>query len=489
MTDAGVAGRSPTGPRGRAALTITLVAIAQLTVVLDATIVDVALPSIQDDLGFSTTTLSWVVNAYVLAFGGFLLLGGRAGDVLGRRRVFTGGVTLFAAGSLLGGLAGSGEVLLVARAVQGLGAAVIAPTVLAIIATSFHDERTRSIAFGVFGGVSAAGAAIGLLLGGILTESLTWRAVFFVNIPIAVAMLVAAPLCMPPDVRRPGRFDLPGALLSTAGVGALVFGLIRVADEGWSAPVPLVCLAAAVVLLVGFVLVELRAEQPITPLHLFSDRTRSGIYVIALGLTGAFMGIFFFLTIFMQQVLGYGVLETGLAFLPLTVVILAGAGLGTALMPRTGPVPLLVCGLVLNVIAFSWLSRIEADGTYTGDILGPLLVFGLGTGLLFVPLSMLGVSGVEEHEAGSASSLFDAAQQVGGAIGLAVLVVTFGRSGAGAVDPGAGLVDGVQGAFLAAAVITAAAALVAVAMVRAHPQAAPDAAPLVGTAGEGPAPS
>ncbi|MEU9704914.1 DHA2 family efflux MFS transporter permease subunit [Streptomyces sp. NPDC047981] len=452
----------------RTGLALTVIAVSQLMVVLDATIVDVALPSMQRELDISTGALSWVVNAYVLAFGGFLLLGGRAGDLLGRRRVFLAGVGLFTAASLAGALAVSSGMLLAARALQGVGAAIIAPTVLALITTNFRQGSRRNRAFGVFSGMSSAGAIVGLLAGGVLTEWLSWRWVLAVNVPVGIGLAVLAVLSVKETPRRHGRFDLPGAVLSALGMGGLVYGLSNGHRDGWSAPETLAGFAAAVVLLSVFVLVERRAEQPIVPLRMFADRNRCGVYFVAFALTGAFMGMFFFLTLFLQVVLDYTPLRAGLAFLPVMVCILISARVtAQVLLARFGKKKPLVAGIALNTAALLWLAQLSADSTYLGGLLGPLVLFGIGNGLMFVPMTMIAVSGVEDHEAGSASSLFDAMTQIGGSAGLAVLVAVFGASGAHAgAGTAADLTDGIDTAFTAGAVLGAAALLVAALFVR-----------------------
>src|SRR5215211_5303080 len=298
------------------ALALTIIAASQLMVVLDATIVNIALPQMQQALGFSTTSLSWVLNAYTLAFGGLLLLGGRAGDILGRRRVFIAGILLFTFASFLGGLATSSGWLLAARALQGVGAAIAAPTALSLITTNFAEGQARNRAFGVFSAVAVSGGAIGMLAGGILTSWLSWRWVLFVNVPIGLLLAALAPLYIAESERQPGRFDLAGAFTSTAGMTALVYGFIRAAEEGWSDAGTIGSFAAAVVLLAAFLSIETRIRQPITPLHMLRERNRAGTYVIMLALAAALFGQFFFLTLFVQDVLGYSPLRAGIAFLP-----------------------------------------------------------------------------------------------------------------------------------------------------------------------------
>ncbi|MFA3875901.1 MFS transporter [Streptomyces sp. MMCC 100] len=413
---------------GHPGIALAVIAACQLMVVLDATIVNIALPHIQNALEFSTTDLTWVVSAYTLTFGGLLLLGGRAGDILGRRRVFMTGILLFTFASLLGGFAQEPWQLLAARVLQGMGGAIASPTSLALITTTFPEGPERNRAFGVFAAVSAGGGAIGLLAGGMLTEWLDWRWVLFVNVPIGVLIAVLAPLYISESERHSGRFDIVGAVTSTAGMASLVYGFIRAADEGWRDNLTIGSFAAAAVLLLAFVLVEQRAKEPITPLKMFADRNRSGTYVIMLSLAAAMFGMFFYIVLFVQNVLGYTPIEAGLAFLPVTVVIALGAGLSQRFLPVFGPKPFMIVGSTLAAIGLGWQALISADSSYVGGVLGPMLIFGFGMGLNFVTLTLTAVSGVAQHEAGAASGLLNAMQQVGGSIGLAILTTVFGTA-------------------------------------------------------------
>ncbi|MGW5847790.1 MFS transporter [Streptomyces sp. NPDC055254] len=397
-------------------------------VVLDITIVNIALPHIQADLGFSTESLSWVVNAYTLTFGGLLLLGGRAGDILGRRRVFVFGVLLFGLASLLGGLAQNDVQLLAARALQGVGGAIASPTSLALITTTFREGPERNRAFGVFAAVSAGGGAIGLLAGGMLVTWLDWRWVFFVNVPIALLIAVMATRVIRESERHPGHFDLAGALTSTVGMVALVYGFIRASQDGWGDAVTLASFALAVVLLAAFVLIERRSPQPITPLHMFADRNRAGTYAIMLFLACAIFGMFFFLTLFVQNVLGFSPLRAGLAFLPISAVIAVGAGVTSHLLPRFGPKPFMVIGALCSAAGLAWLTLTDVDSTYLGSILGPMLLFALGMGMQFVSLTLMALSNVPDRESGAASGLLNAMQQIGGSLGLSILVTVFGTA-------------------------------------------------------------
>lgn len=397
-------------------------------VVLDATIVNIALPHIQTALEFSTTDLTWVVSAYTLTFGGLLLLGARAGDILGRRRVFMAGILLFTFASLLGGIAQEPWQLLAARALQGVGGAIASPTSLALITTTFAEGPERNRAFGVFAAVSAGGGAIGLLAGGMLTEWLDWRWVLFVNVPIGVLIAVLTPLYISESERHPGRFDIAGALTSTIGMASLVYGFIRAAEEGWRDNVTLASFGAALVLLVAFVFIEMRANEPITPLKMFADRNRSGTYVIMLSLAAAMFGMFFYIVLFVQNVLGFSPIEAGLAFLPITVAIVVGAGLSQRFLPVLGPKPFMLVGSAAVVVGLAWQTFISPDSSYAGGVLGPMLVFGFGMGLNFVTATVTAVSGVAQHEAGAASGLLNATQQVGGSLGLSILTTVFGTA-------------------------------------------------------------
>ncbi|MFJ9835772.1 MFS transporter [Streptomyces sp. NPDC101169] len=413
---------------GHPGIALTVIAACQLMVVLDATIVNIALPHIQDALKFSTTDLTWVVSAYTLTFGGLLLLGARAGDILGRRRVFMAGILLFTFASLLGGLAQEPWQLLAARALQGVGGAIASPTSLALITTTFPEGPERNRAFGVFAAVSAGGGAIGLLAGGMLTDWLDWRWVLFVNVPIGLLIAFLAPLYISESERHPGRFDIAGALTSTAGMASLVYGFIRASEEGWRDGLTLGSFGAAVVLLVAFVLTELRAKEPITPLKMFADRNRSGTYVIMLSLAAAMFGMFFYIVLFVQNVLGYSAIKAGLAFLPVTFAIAVGAGLSQRFLPTLGPKPFMMTGSALVVTGLVWQTFITPESSYLGGVLGPMLVFGFGMGLNFVTVTVTAVSGVAQHEAGAASGLLNATQQVGGSLGLSILTTVFGSA-------------------------------------------------------------
>ncbi|ORT57146.1 MFS transporter [Streptomyces sp. CB03238] len=482
---------------GGNAMALLVIASCQLMVVLDITIVNIALPHIQSSLHFSTTNLSWVVNAYTLTFGGLLLLGGRAGDILGRRRVFISGVLLFVLASLLGGLAQNSGQLLAARALQGVGGAIASPTSLALISTTFKEGPERNRAFGVFAAVSAGGSAIGLLAGGVLVEWLDWRWVLFVNVPIGLLIALATPKWIKESERHPGNFDVTGALTSTLGMVLLVYGFIRAAQDGWGDPLTVASFGVAVVILAVFIFVERRSRQPITPLHMFADRNRAGTYAIMLSLAAAMFGMFFFLTLFVQNVLDFSPLRAGLAFLPVSAIIAVGAGLASQLLPRYGPKPFMVTGGLLAAAGLAWLTLTDVHSTYLGSVLGPMLVFGLGMGMEFVSLTLMALSNVPVQETGAASGLLNATQQVGGSLGLSILVTMFGTASANEAekqvpaflsqaDPAERLrfqrtgelpppwadhvlTSGVSAAFVVAAIFTAVAALVALLVIQVRP--------------------
>ena len=422
--DASKAGASQAGRRLGVALLV--IATAQLMVVLDSTVVNVALPHIQRALGFSGSGLEWVVNAYALAFGGLLLLGGRVGDLLGRRRMFIAGLLLFSAASLLGGFATTQAWLLAARAVQGAGGAIVAPAALSLVVTTFPEGPRRSRAMGVYAAMSVVGAAGGLLAGGLLVSYTSWRWVLFVNVPIGIAAALAALIVLPRGERRPGRFDLPGAITGTGGVAALVYGLSNAATSPdgtshWGDATVVVSLASAVVLLAAFAVIETRSRHALLPPRLLRDRNRLGAYLMMLGVGTALMSVFFFLTLFVQNVWGFSALKTGMAFLPLTAAVLVASAAAAQLIARTGARPLLLSGAVICAGGLYWLSQVTEQGSYAGGLLGPILVTGAGLGLLFVPLPLVALNRVAESDSGVASSLLNTGQQVGGSIGLAVL--------------------------------------------------------------------
>jgi EmrB/QacA subfamily drug resistance transporter len=411
------------------ALVLLIIAGAQLMVVLDGTIVNIALPSMGAYFDKDQTSMTWALNAYTLAFGGLLLLGGRSGDILGRRRMFIVGLSLFTAGSFLAGISSTFPELLVGRVIQGIGGAIAAPTALSLIANEFEEGPERTRAFAVYAAVSGAGAALGLLLGGVLTNYFSWRWVLFVNVPIGLVLITGAFLYLHQTDRLRGRIDVPGGLISVAGMVALVYGFIHAANDGWSNAETIVVLAAAGVLLVGFVLFEAYGTaNPIMPMRIFENRSRAGAYLVMLVAGAAMFGMFYFITFFVQGVRDYSALKTGFAFLPVAFVIGLSSQMAAKLLPRVGPKPLISVGAVLLTASLFWLSRVSTASQYADTLLPGILVLAVAMGCLFVPLTTVAVSKIENTDAGLASALLNVGQQVGGAIGLSVLATVFATS-------------------------------------------------------------
>ncbi len=457
---------------------LAVILTSQLMVVLDATIVNVALPDIKSALNFSDTELSWVLNAYTLTFGGLLLLGARAGDLLGRRRTFLAGITIFTVASLIGGFATAGWFLLAARALQGVGGALAAPSSLALLATMFPEGRERLRAIALFTAVSISGGAIGLISGGILTDLASWRWVLFVNVPIGLTVLAVGASVLPETARRPGRFDLAGAFTSTLGVGAVVYGFVRAAGNGWRDPLTIGSFVVGVLLLVAFIHTELRAEQPITPLRLLTNASRSGANAARGLLFAGMFGMFFFLTQFLQNVLGYSPLQAGFAFLPVPLTVFASSQLASrVLVNRFSGKALMLIGVGLSAIGLLLSSQLSADSTYP-QILATLVLFGAGNGLSFVTLTTAALAGVAPQDAGAASGLVNVTQQLGGTLGVAVLVTVFGSASKYAAShpvPGASplaqlnhvFVYGADHAFVASTLFLVAAIVLVATVVRA----------------------
>jgi len=450
---------------GRPGVALAIMLSAQLMIILDMTVVNIALPHIQASLNFSATSLSWVLNGYTLTSGGLLLLGGRAGDILGRRRMFMAGISVFTLASLAGGLATTPGVLLAARALQGVGGAFAAPAVLALIVTSFPEGRERTRALGIYMGVITGGSSLGLVLGGVITEWLSWRWVLFINVPIGLAVVAVAPRFVAETPRLPGRFDLAGALTATAGVTALVYGFIRAAAEGWTDHLTLAAFGVAAVLLTLFVITETRARQPITPLRLFADVSRAGSFIARLLLIAGMFGVFFFLTQFLQKIMGFSPLRAGVAFLPMTVALFAVSRVAPRLMPLLGAKPLMITGMVPAIASMAWLSRVSPETGYWSGVFGPMLLIGLGLGLVFVPLTTASLAGVPAADSGAASGLVNMLQLVGGALGLGVLVAVYGTASGHAVSPHA-VTHGIGAAFGFAALLNLCSLLVIIAMIR-----------------------
>jgi EmrB/QacA subfamily drug resistance transporter len=411
-----------TFPQDKKWLALALLAAAQFVVVLDAAIVNVALPSIGTDLDFSQGDLSWVVNAYTLFFGGFLLLGGRMADLIGRRRMFTYGLILFALASLAGGLASSPGMLIAARAVQGLGAALLSPAALSLVTVMFTEGSERNKAMGVWGAVAGSGGAAGVLLGGILTEYAGWEWVLWVNVPIGILAAVLAPRLLP-ESRNEGtrNFDVAGAVSVTAGLSLFVYAMVDANDAGWLSGQTLGLVAVSLALVAAFAAIELRSKAPLVPFSFFRRRTIVGVNVVGLLVAMSLFSMFFFISLYMQQVLGYSAIKSGLSYLPLAGGIIVSAGLASGLVTRFGFKPILTTGLLLTAIALVWFAQVDVGGSYLGDILFPSLIAAVGLGFAFVPMMTAAMAGVEPHETGLASGLINTSQQVGGALGLAIL--------------------------------------------------------------------
>jgi EmrB/QacA subfamily drug resistance transporter len=442
-------------------LALMLLCMAQFVVVLDASIVNVALPSIGKALDFSQSNLPWVVNAYVLTFGGFLLLGGRMADLLGRRRVFMGGLVLFALASLVGGFANSEGWLIAARAVQGLGAAILSPSALSIVTTMFRDGAERNKALGVWGAVAGSGGAAGVLLGGVLTEWAGWEWVLWVNVPIGIAAAAIAPSLIPESrsTSMTRSFDFAGAVSVTAGLSILVYALVDATDAGWGSTQTISLLALSAALLASFVAIELRSKAPLVPFRIFRLRTLTGANVVGLLVGASLFSMFFFISLYMQQVLGYSAIKTGLSYLPLALTIIVSAGIASQLVTRVGFKPVLATGMAFIAAGLIWFGQVSVGGGYLTDILGPSLLAAIGLGFSFVPVTIAAVAGVQERESGLASGLINTAQQVGGALGLAVLATIantrtdnlMADAGGNPAELPHALTEGFQAAFLTGA--------------------------------------
>jgi EmrB/QacA subfamily drug resistance transporter len=434
-------------------LALAVLAMAQFMVVLDASIVNVALPSMKNALGFSEASLPWVVNAYTLAFGGFLMLGGRAADLLGRRRVFVIGLVLFSLASLAGGFATSAGWLVAARGVQGLGAALLSPAALSIVTTTFTEGVERNKALGIWGALAGAGGAVGVLLGGILTSGLGWEWVLFVNVPIGVAAALVTPRYVKESFgHEEARMDVAGAVTVTAGLVALVYALVDAHRAGWGSFQTIGLLALSVVLLATFVAVELRTRHPVMPLGIFRNRSVASANAVSILVGAALFAMFYFVSLYLQQVLHYSALKTGLAYLPLALSIIFAAGAASQLVTRLGPKPVMLGGSVLVMAGLLLFARVSVGGTYVGTVLPASVVAALGLGFVFVPIMIVAVAGVTDHEAGLASGLINTTQQVGGALGLAVLsTVAASRSASAGGNPLHALTEGFQSAFLVGA--------------------------------------
>jgi EmrB/QacA subfamily drug resistance transporter len=461
---------------------LVIICLAQFMVVLDATIVNVALPHIQTALDFKNeASLQWVINAYTLVFAGFLLLGGRAGDLLGRKRLFLAGLVVFTVASFLDGIASTSGELIGFRALQGLGAALISPAALSIISTTFAEGKERARALGVWAAIAIGGSAVGLVLGGALTQSFSWRWIFFVNVPVGILTFLAATRLVPEskDEHVHQGYDLGGAVTVTGGLMALVYGLVNSASHGWSSTTTIVSFVGAAVLLAAFLAIEQRSAEPLVRLSIF--RVRS-LLTANLSMFLAFSGMFamfFFNTLYIQQVLGFGPLKAGVAFLPFTAGVMLSAGLASGLAPRIGVRPVAAAGMVLTVVGMILFARMPVDGSYAVDVLPGMILGSLGMGAIFMPLTLVATTGLEDEDQGLASGLFNTSQQVGGALGLAILTTiatAHSRGGSAAAQ-----VHGFHWAFAGAGVLVALSLVVMVALLRkrhvARIEAAADAEP------------
>jgi EmrB/QacA subfamily drug resistance transporter len=447
---------------------LAVVAVAQFMVILDSTVVNVALPTIRRELGFSEQSLSWVLNAYTLMFGGFLLLGGRAADRLGRRRLFVAGIALFSGASLICGLSQSEGMLLVARGAQGLGGAMVSPAALSIILTTFAEGSERNRALGIWGAIAGAGGAVGVLLGGVIVQAISWRWVFFINVPIGACVLALTARIVPEsrsEAAAKRGYDAGGALAITLGMISLVFTLIKAESWGWGSGKTIAGFAIAAVLIASFVVIEQRHPDPLVPLRIFSNRSLAASDVTMLLVAAALFGMFFFCTLYLQQVLGFSALKTGISYLPFSLTLIAASAGASRVVDRFGPKPVLVTGLLITTAGFLVLTRASGHGDYGSHVLPALVIIGIGLGMSFVPITIAATTGVAPEDSGLASGLLNTTQQVGGSLGLAILSTVSTTRVADALHSGtpalAALTHGFKGAFTVAAVICAAGALLA----------------------------
>jgi EmrB/QacA subfamily drug resistance transporter len=451
-------------------------------VVLDIAIVNVALPSIKVDLGFSQENLQWVISAYALLFGGFLLLGGRAADLFGRRRIFLGGIVLFTVASLLAGFAWSEGSLIAARGLQGLGAAVITPAALSILMTTFAEGKDRNTALGVWGAVGAFGAVAGVLLGGVLTDWLSWEWIFFINVPVGITAFVVTPFLLGESRdERAQSFDLPGATLVTSGLVVLVYAITKANDYGWTSIETIGLFAASAVLLVAFIAWERRVSQPLMPFDIFRLRTLVGANLAGLALGTALFAMFLMLTLYMQQVLGYSAMKTGTGYLAVAGTAIVWSAVAAQLVTRVGVKPVLVSGMSLLTVGLLYFTQVDVGGSYVADLLPGFLLISIGMGFSFVPITIAALAGVRDDEAGLASGLINTSQQIGGALGIAALSAIATSATGDAVASGSALpvalTDGFHAAFWAGAVVSFAGVLVSLFVVRSSDLTAEQEAP------------
>jgi EmrB/QacA subfamily drug resistance transporter len=460
-------GSSPTSINRWA--TLVVVCLAQFMVVLDATIVNVALPSIQRGLHFSDADLQWVINSYTLMFGGFLLLGGRAADFFGRRRLFIAGVAVFSGASLLNGLASSSEMLIIGRGLQGLGGALVSPAALSIITTTFAEGPDRTRALGVWSAIAAGGAAVGLLMGGVLTDLLSWEWCFFVNVPVGAAAILAALRYVPNTLaeHRPSSIDIAGAVSVTSGLVVLVYAIVKAQEWGWDSARTLGLGAVAAVLLATFVAIEARSKAPLVRLSIFRQRTLTGANVVMTLVAAGMFSMFFFVTLYVQEILGFSPLKAGLAFLPVTLGIIVGATVAQQGVKRIGARLQTVVGISVAAAGFFFLTGMPTHGSYSSDVLPALIPISFGMGMTFVPITLMATTGVHADDQGLASGLINTAQQIGGALGLAVLsTVAFNTAASHGGDRAAALVSGYTTAFMVGGILLAAGAALILLLIR-----------------------
>jgi EmrB/QacA subfamily drug resistance transporter len=478
---------TPTNSERRRWLGLAVVIAAQFMVIVDVAVVNVALPAIKHDLDFSQESLQWVITAYSILFGGTLLLGGRLADLLGRRRMFMAGVAVFTVGSLLSGLAWSEGSLIVTRAMQGLGGGLLVPAALSIVVTTFREGRERNVALGAWGAASGSGGAVGVLLGGVLTSYLSWSWIFFVNLPVGAAVLGVTPWLLHESRAAFGRrhFDVAGASSITAGLMVLVYAITRTGEHGWSDGVTVGLLAAAAALIAAFVAIEARSPAPLLPLRLFRLRTLSAANATALAIGATSFAQFFLITLYLQEVLRYSAIETGVAFIAITLTIIAGSNLGQALTTRLGARPVLTAGLLLTAAGGALYAQMPADGQYFWDVFPGLIVSGIGLALSFVPVTIASLSGVQPSDAGAASGLINTSRQIGGSIGLAAVTTIAATATSHYADgngvsafSGPALAHGFQVAFYALVGLALVGAAIAATFVESKPKTASDAEPV-----------
>ncbi|MFC4069064.1 MFS transporter [Actinoplanes subglobosus] len=455
---------------GHPTMILTIICLSYFMVILDNSIIFTGLPKIEEAMAFTPTGLTWVQDAYTLVFGGLLLLGARSGDIVGRRRMFVIGLIIFGIASLLVGVAPTAWWMIAARALQGVGAAILAPSSLSLLTASFPEGHQRAKAVAAYSAVAGIGASAGLVVGGVLADLVSWRAGFFLNVPIAAAMIALAMRTIGETERRRGRFDLVGALCATLGMTALVFAIVDAAEVGWTAPTTIGAFVLGVLLLAALVVNEARAEQPIMPLRLFASRERTGAYLVRMLYLGAMIGFFFFTTQYLQGVLGFSPLQAGIAFLPMSAVNFAVALLVNRFVRRFGATPVLIAGVALTLAGMGWLSRAGADSGYLTAVALPMVLIGVGQGLAFAPMTSAGLAGVDSADAGAASGLVNTFHQIGSALGLGILTSVAATAVHERASASAALVDRVGAALTGSTVLLAVALLLVITLIARMPR-------------------